>query len=146
MSLFQLKYTYIWKRVNYSYQEQQFRPRTRITEKPDQEKICRNSRQKEQLPGGKERGVKTTTMQPLDQKNKKQKNRKIWRKNQQFIIILGEGKDGENTWETVISCLLSVSGHYGQKRKKICMFKSNKKIKEERFSHQIFIPQHPREN
>ena len=52
----------------------------------------------------------------------------------------------ENTWEIKISCLISVSGHYGQERGKSSMFERNKKINKERFSHHIFILEHPREN
>ena len=67
-------------------------------------------------------------------------------KNQQCVMFVGESKDVENTWEIKISCLISVSRHYDQERGKSSMFKRNKKINKERFSHHIFILEHPREN
>lgn len=56
-------------------------------------------------------------------------------------MFVGESKDVENTWEIKISCLISVSRHYGQERGK-----SSMKINKERFSHRVFILEHPREN
>lgn len=56
-----------------------------------------------------------------------------------------DAKDGGNTWETVMILLVFSKWALWSRKEENSMFKRNR-TKEERFSHKIFIPEHPREN
>lgn len=49
-------------------------------------------------------------------------------------MFVGEGTDVENTWEIKISCLISVSRHYGQREGKVPW-----KLTSKRFTHAAFF-------